>query len=65
MGEEGREKDELSQIVIIAGTTRTNNIIHNLTSANNQVNWREKTPPPRFSQGVCVIKQGPSPVNKV
>lgn len=44
VGEEGKEKDELTQIVIIVGTALTNNIIRNLTSANNQVNWREKTP---------------------
>lgn len=45
MGEEGREKNEVTQVVIIGGTALTNNTVHNLTSANNQVNWREKTPP--------------------
>lgn len=40
-GEEAREKIELTLI----GTALTNNVIRNRTSANNQLNWREKTPP--------------------
>lgn len=60
VSEEGGEENDPTRMVTIAATALANNKIRNLTNANNQVIWREKTPP-----GVCVIKQGPSPVNKV
>lgn len=47
-------QDEPTKLVIIGGHRFDKHIIHNLTSANNQVNC-----PPSG-----VIKQGPSPANK-